>query len=58
MSLSKETCHSEPVGTLAWESVISFVGKRIATACFTGLAMTDCILQRVLFYSLFSLSVL
>ncbi len=34
----------------AWESVHSSVGKRIAAACFAGLAMTERILQRALYF--------
>ncbi len=36
-------------GIFAWKSVYSSIGKRIATAYFTGLAMTEHILQRAIF---------
>ena len=36
---ARQRCHSEPVLTLAWESVLSFVGKRIAAPVCTPRAL-------------------
>ena len=38
---ARQRCHSEPVLTLAWESALSFVGKRIAAPVCTPRALAS-----------------